>query len=183
MLKYITDDKYISVCAQQLTTIDACNDPDIIEQAFGGFDRDGTRYGLKGADKTLNERWARPTGVATEVYNKILSILSTQCMNLQGKFIEMQNVQDNNCLLNETVANDYNTYGTVKGENICPAGYANAVDTDSWGICSCWENGRRRSENGVTTKCVEEYKVGDKWLEAALDNENNVLNEQKKTNN
>jgi hypothetical protein len=185
---YDQDENLVSVCAQQLNTIDACDD--IIEQAFGGFDRlidenNVTRYGLKGADDDtqFNDRWARPTGVATEVYNKILSILSTQCMNLQGEFIEMQNVQDNNCLLNETVANDYNTYGTVKGENICPAGYANAVDTDSWGICSCWENGRRRSEDGKTTKCVEEYKVGDKWLEAALDNENNVLNELKKTNN
>ena len=179
-----TDDKYISVCAQQLTTIDACNDPDIIEQAFGGFDRFGTRYGLKGADETLNDRWARPTGVATEVYNKILSILSTQCMNLQGKFIEMQNVQDNNCLLNETVAKNHNNdYGTVTDENICPAGYANAVDTDSWGICSCWENGRRRSENGVATKCVEKYRDGDKWPEAELNDQNEVLNQPKKTNN
>ncbi len=178
---YDQDKKLVSVCAQQLTTINACKDPDIIEQAFGGFDRsikdNVTRYGLKDTDDDtqFNNRWARPTGVATEVYNKILSILSTQCMNLQGKFIEMQNVQDKNCKLNETVAKEHNDkYGTVTGENICPAGYTNAVDTYSWGICSCWENGRRRSEDGKTTKCVEEYKDDDKWQEAKLDDKNEV---------
>lgn len=171
------DEIFVSVCAQQLTTINACKDPDIIEQAFGGFDRNDTKYGLKGTDddKQFNERWARPTGVATEVYNKILSILSTQCMNLQGKFIEKQNVQDDNCKLNETVADlKKPEYGTVTNENICPAGYTNAVDTDSWGICSCWENGFRRSENGVTTKCVAEYKVDDKWVEVTPNDENKV---------
>lgn len=195
-----TDDTYISVCAQQLTTIDACNDPDIIEQAFGGFDRfidenNFTRYGLKGADGTSNERWARPTGVATEVYNKILSILSTQCMNVDGRFVEFQNLDNyqtsttGTCKLKDSVISG--TYGSIAGtyglndiEDMCPYGYADDVDIRSWGICSCWENGFRRSENGVTTKCVVEYKDGDdKWQKAELDDENKVQIPEQQTNN
>ena len=159
-----TDDTYISVCAQQLTTIDACNDPDIIEQAFGGFDfdvKDGI-YGLKDDDTHFNERWARPTGVATEVYNKILSILSTQCMNVDGRFVEFQNLdnyQTETCkltpgVISGTYGGIADTYGLTAGEDMCPYGYAYDVDIESWGICSCWENGARRSANGSSTKCL-----------------------------
>lgn len=44
--------KYKSECAKQLTTIDACNKTDIIEQAFGGLDM---YYGKKYAGKINNK--------------------------------------------------------------------------------------------------------------------------------
>ena len=39
-------------------------------------------------------------------------------------------------------------------ENMCPRDYSSTVDTKSWGICSCWENGARRSKNGTSPKCM-----------------------------
>ena len=38
-------------------------------------------------------------------------------------------------------------------ENMCPANYATEVDTQSWGMCSCWENGGYRSKNGAISTC------------------------------
>ena len=34
-----------------------------------------------------------------------------------------------------------------------PSNYAAETDTQSWGICSCWENGGYRSKNGTIPTC------------------------------
>ena len=165
-----------------------------IEQVFGGFDLfyEGAGfaeydqdlngdtvndklvrnlYGLADEKtKTLKHRWLRPTGVATEVYNKIISILSTQCMNLDGRFIEYQNAiqgqayrADNLCLARKeftNAASSLSIYGLYEGEYICPADYGREVDVNWWGLCSCWGNGGRRSKHGTTTKCEAVYYTG-----------------------
>lgn len=195
---------YKSECASQLTDIDACSDRKMIEQAFGGFDKmytkktnttndtnyeyaaakgDDTvfRYGLLDTGKTvMSHRKLRPTGVATELYNQVVDILTTQCVNLQGRFMEFQFVKtnlygdsdkvaseesNNICLANFGDGDDgYDTtidgqtlvaaYGIKTGENMCPRDYILGVDTQSWGACICWENGARRSKDGKSAKCV-----------------------------
>lgn len=92
--------RYASECARQLASIEACSDPDLIEQAFGGFDY-YTNYGTALSENRIYERYKyddtirklRPTGVATEVYNQIIDILQTQCANLDGKFMNVRNLQ------------------------------------------------------------------------------------------
>ena len=192
-----------SECAKQLQNIDACSDPDIIEQAFGGFDlkftnpapdstspltfntNDGPglkRYGTLtlNADKKelLHHRYLRPVGVATEVYNQILSILTTQCTNLSGRFVEYQWIKTNTynsesfCQFNGTAIEGYNIQ---TGENMCPATYSDSVDTQSWGACLCWENGGRRSNNGTSAKCVATIPNDDgEWETVVLTPENQV---------
>lgn len=44
-------------------------------------------------------------------------------------------------------------------ENICPRDYANDIDIKSWGICSCWENGARRSNDGTSIRCTASFPV------------------------
>ncbi len=132
---------------------------------------------------TLQHRTLRPTGVATELYNNVLDILSTQCMNLQGRFIEYQRIntnaykEDNFCVSqfaaqtstvvtdNDKLANPYlkfySLYRVTKGENMCPRDYALNVDTQSWGACLCWENGARRSKWGTSPKCVAAIPIGE----------------------
>ena len=82
----------------------------------GDYKEDGTdgkhrRYGLlddeatdgvtdkTGAENTsqrlLAHHTPRPTGVATEIYNQIVDTLTTQCMNVQGRFIELQFIKTN----------------------------------------------------------------------------------------
>lgn len=179
---------YKSECAKQLQDIAACNDPEIIELAFGGFDvmhvlRTKNEYGqsvyelpqsenelfvrygvLDDTGKTLKHRYTRPTGVATEVYNQVISVLSTQCMNLRGRFMEYQFFDDgaynanNLCLANfgesrySGLVDQY--YGIGDGEDMCPRDYKLGVATQSWGACLCWENGARRSKWGKSSKCV-----------------------------
>ena len=228
-----TNKRYKSVCAQQLTEIPSCNDPQLIETVFGGFnkftvlnqersDREyiTNKYTIYTTDTqnltydTIFYRTPRATGVATEVYNKILSVLSTQCMNLQGRFVEYSNINKNTyhfpeitfisreqitasikkdklsgipvskannnmCSFPDNIDKgskfnaDYidplnpdhpeititSLYGLMANENVCPYNYSESIDIESWGICSCWENGARRSENGKTAKCVTEYYV------------------------
>ena len=122
------------------------------------------------SDYKFKNRRLRPTGVATEVYNQIIDSLMTQCMNVQGKFIEAQFIdhtrygtEDNN-LCNISWDDDYisiidSSYGllwddNVNTESMCPKNYSLDVDTKAWGICSCWEIGGRRSKNGKFTKCL-----------------------------
>ena len=101
--------KYASECAKQLANIDACHD--IVEEAFGGLDYYAyyyspvggvrpswniyTKYGYQTTtDSTVNySRKLRPYGIASEVYNQIIDILQTQCRNLDGKFMIVQNLQ------------------------------------------------------------------------------------------
>lgn len=124
----------------------------------------------------LQHHSPRPTGVATETYNQIVDILSTQCMNLQGRFVELQFIKDglygptkdaptqNLCISNfkgslaysgnGSTPNLIEMYGIGNGENMCPRDYSLNVDTASWGACLCWENGGRRSKWGTSAKCV-----------------------------
>ncbi len=260
-----TNKQYKSICAQQLTEIPSCNDPQLIETVFGGFNKltvldqknkiskykySTSKYTIYTTDTqnltydTIFYRAPRATGVATEVYNKILSVLSTQCMNLQGRFVEYSNINKNTYnfpeitfehapIKEEDQANEeyritkdklpvtsankannmcsfpdniYNTgskfnadyieplspgnpitiaslYGLMANENVCPYNYSESIDIESWGICSCWENGARRSENGKTAKCVTEYYVAPSteeeeegyWLSGkALSSQNQV---------
>ena len=202
LYEYTADGKkaYKSDCAQQLTKIDACSDPKMIENAFGGFDsilaRKGTdpdtgepayyqdntatdttiKYGiLESADAPLKHRYTRPVGVATEIYNQIISILSTQCMNLQGRFVEYQFIKEglydsknfctstfygeNTAYNNPSTAPFTTTYAIGYGEDMCPRDYALGVDTQSWGACLCWENGGRRSKWGKSAKCIAALPV------------------------
>ena len=181
---------YKSECAQQLHSIPACSSPDMMEQAFGGLDWSGkeNRYGLVGDDKKFMHRQLRSTGVATEIYNQIISILSTQCMNLQGRFVEVQFIpeglydKNNYCVsaFGEVGgdSNKYNESGTGKvslvklygigdGENMCPRDYSLGVATQSWGACLCWENGGRRSKWGKSAKCVPAMPVENPVADAA----------------
>ncbi|MBN1324744.1 MAG: hypothetical protein JW974_00805 [Alphaproteobacteria bacterium] len=161
---------YISECAKQLSKIDSCSSKDMMTKAFGGLDympdEDG-KYGLIKDDNTWGKRAIRPSGVATEIYYQIIDTLSTQCNNLQGRFVELQflktdmyNDPDNICLssFRSSTNGEYYTlaslYGVGNGEDMCPRDYNLAVDTQSWGACLCWENGARRSEWGTNVKCV-----------------------------
>ncbi|MBQ7185436.1 MAG: hypothetical protein IJR92_01345 [Alphaproteobacteria bacterium] len=110
----------------------------------------------------FTNRRLRPTGVATEVYNQIIDILQTQCMNMNGKFVEAQYVKHvssiPSCFI--TAIGGYGLAYLSQGsdepqqENICPKNYLQDVDTDAWGVCSCWENGGRRSKGGLISKCM-----------------------------
>ncbi|MBO5704407.1 MAG: hypothetical protein J6R99_00135, partial [Alphaproteobacteria bacterium] len=209
---------YKSICANQLLTIDACKSAEMVEAAFGGFDKvyakkaenttdfdvypddksaEGikTYYGLTDNNdntKLLN-RFLRPTGVATEIYNQILSNLSTQCMNLDGRFVESQTIEtlkqinpEQRCSLTDDYTayfEEYN-YNITKDEDICPANYEDKVDTQSWGTCSCWHNGGRRAlitGNDTTkhaTKCSAVYinsNNSNKVEQASLNTKNQVV--------
>ena len=128
--------------------------------------------------KVLSHHVPRPTGVATEIYNQIVDTLSTQCMNLQGRFIELQFItglykENNLCESNFINSIEYGggktdtaiggvslspnlveIYAIGFGENMCPRDYDLNVDTQSWGACLCWENGGRRSKWGKSPKCI-----------------------------
>ena len=91
--------KLKSECAKQLASIEACSDENMIIATFGGFDYypDNStiffQYGLQeDGYNRIQSRLLRPTGVATEVYNQIIDILQTQCTNLNGKFMNIQNL-------------------------------------------------------------------------------------------
>lgn len=129
---------------------------------------DGADIWTSSSDYKFQNRRLRPTGVATEVYNNIIDTLSTQCMNLQGKFIESQFVDhnrygadENTSICNLTLTYEVPGYGINTGyqENMCPKDYMLTVDTVAWGICSCWENGGRRSKNGLFGKCTNVIPV------------------------
>ena len=214
-------DQPVSKCARQLMEIASCNTPEIMEQAFGGFDvinasrgsynnepvfifdPDGDynatsntpgkhrKYGMLDEKETagielgenatranarlLRHHQPRPTGVATEIYNQIVDILTTQCTNVQGRFIELQFIkgaysEDNLCEAGHfedsteygSYQDIFNLYGIGHDENngighyenMCPRDYDLDVDTQSWGACLCWENGGRRSKWGTSPKCV-----------------------------
>ena len=88
-----TTHTYKSECAKQLAAIDACSDPEMVEQAFGGFNyypnanNNYSKYAYNNQNRLL-----RGSGVATEVYNQIIDILQTGCSNLDGKFMNVQNL-------------------------------------------------------------------------------------------
>ena len=187
--------QYKSTCAKQLLDIDACASPEMIATVFGGMDlfytttdkyntdcpiaistteKTSRHYGLKNDNDSycLLHRHSRTTGVATEVYNQIVDILTTQCMNMRGYFVERQfgainkYTPENLCELSANTDNETHwqyfigataskSFSGPTNENMCPRDYSLSVDTKSWGMCSCWENGARRSKNGTTTKCED----------------------------
>ena len=134
--------------------------------AEGSINWSNTNYKFK-------NRRLRPTGVATEVYNQIIDSLITQCTNVEGKFIEAQfidhnfyNNQDNMCEVTwptsmHQLLNFY--YGMLpeERENVCFKDYNLLIDANAWGICSCWENGGRRSKNGLISKCSSVIPLDD----------------------
>lgn len=146
--------------------------------------KDGQNVSVAG--RVLSHHEPRPTGVATEIYNQIVDSLSTQCMNVQGRFIELQFIksglykESSLCESNFTASIEYgggNTnpdstvslspnlvaiYGIGDGENMCPRDYDLNVDTQSWGACLCWENGGRRSKWGKSPKCISGLPVTEK---------------------
>lgn len=199
-----------SECARQLQNIDACSDPDMIERAFGGFDsayindngkindltftvdnKTGTqkKYGtltldVDGKTELLHHRYLRPVGVATEIYNQILSILTTQCTNLSGRFVEYPWIKigtyksDAFCQYSGPSLEGYNIQtdeNDSTNENMCPATYSDSVDTQSWGACLCWENGGRRSNNGTSVKCVATIPNAAGEWEAVVPNSKNQV--------
>ena len=132
--------------------------------------------------KILSHHTPRPTGVATEIYNQIVDILTTQCMNLQGRFVELQFIKSGEtglykesslCEANFANSIEYGggaqgsqltenlveLYAIGDGENMCPRDYDINVDTQSWGACLCWENGGRRSKWGKSPKCIAGFPV------------------------
>jgi hypothetical protein len=208
-----------STCAKQIYEIEECRDN--IETIFGGFDKGNYTqtqtqtqefmYGKKRDDTpipanltgdglaTYFERGEiRPTGVATEVYNIIIGLLSSDCSNLYlGKFvpsiaIDYTNFCHNNDDLSTCKYKDANNvthhrtpcwtafnrktskYLHIRDEyqigqwtwdsngkpffdvdqsmNICVDGWGDKIDVDSWGICSCWENGGRHNDG--SGKCA-----------------------------
>ena len=142
------------------------------------------RYGrivdVDNKNKDFYHRQTRPTGVATEMYNQVIDILSTQCKNVGGRFVEQQFVKldsydpDNICQLKLGTCDNapdrdpnappapnqskycslIDTYGLGLKENMCPRDYGLNVDTQSWGACLCWENGGRRSKWGKSATCM-----------------------------
>lgn len=126
--------------------------------------------------RLLSHHVPRSTGVATEIYNQIVDSLSTQCINLQGRFIELQFIKSGLykesalCEAEFTGSQEYGgnsqispslieIYAIGKNENMCPRDYDLNVDTQSWGACLCWENGGRRSKWGKSPKCISGVPV------------------------
>lgn len=163
-----TTQQIVSPCAKELASTEGCADS--LETVFGGFDK--AQDGKYTYNSTSEDRLIRPKGVATETYYKIIDNLATQCESMNGYFVEYKyaaqyNYDTNNlCLLNTTSPQSvfYNGgnsttslnywYHFMDTENICPANYDTKVDTQSWGVCSCWENGGYRSKNGTAPTCL-----------------------------
>ncbi len=153
------------------------------------------KYGILSATKThldtgdevniLAHHTPRPTGVATEIYNQVVDILNTQCINLQGRFVELQFIkdglykEDELCAANFANSTEYGggngmpdlttIYSIGNNENMCPRDYDLNVDTQSWGACLCWENGGRRSKYGQSPKCVSSLPIAPKQTTSASD--------------
>lgn len=133
------------------------------------------KYGSDLAAQVLQHRFLRPSGVATEVYNNVLSNLSTQCINLNGRFVEpydkiLKNYKNhNNCIsnFNEGTYKDLkDLYKILDQEDMCPRDYRQSVDIRSWGVCLCWENGARRSKDGKSASCVPVFPVSKQMKDA-----------------
>ncbi|MBQ7409291.1 MAG: hypothetical protein IJV03_01875, partial [Alphaproteobacteria bacterium] len=169
-----TEYELVSPCAKELAKTEGCGDKKILERVFGGFDK----YTVDSVvqykyTQSASDRQGRTRGVATEIYYKILDNLSTQCSALNGYFVEPQYVEQYGYVKNSPCNMDTKTenrifYINPAGapnslaqlyklrylENICPANYTDKVDVQSWGACSCWENGGLRSKNGQSQICM-----------------------------
>lgn len=169
-----TEYELVSPCAKELAKTEGCSDKKILERVFGGFDK----YTVDSVvqykyTQSASDRQGRTRGVATEIYYKILDNLSTQCSALNGYFVEPQYVEQYGYVKNSPCNMDTKTenkifyinrvsapnslaqlYKLRYLENICPANYTDKVDVQSWGACSCWENGGLRSKNGQSQICM-----------------------------
>ena len=108
-------------------------------------------------------------------------------MNINGRFVETQNASiesiynNGSCQFASTLpdyAKPFEMYNIKANEYICPRGYDSGVDTASWGICSCWANGARRSQDGYTTKCVDKYRESPEsntWVDGSAISSDNQL--------
>ena len=162
---YDDDGNTVSPCAQQVANTPGCEDKDLLVKVFGGFDNSDQNY-------IVENRKPRPDGVATEVYYNILDTLTTNCSGLGGYFVEYKYAvkygykPDNFCKIDSAslISPFYSPtnpdenllthwYHFINEENMCPANYSVNVDTQSWGMCSCWENGGYRSKNGSLPTC------------------------------
>ncbi len=176
---YDTDGKTVlSPCAKQVAETPECNNENnkfTLEEIFGGFNKYATNDGIvySSVGNTDKDRTIRTSGVATEIYYKILDNLNNHCSGLGGNFVEYKNAAQsgykpsNLCQIDSKNADSVfyidssnNTpkslvywYHFTSEENICPANYGVMVDTQSWGICSCWEHGGYRSRNGTIATC------------------------------
>lgn len=162
----------VSPCAKQVANTPGCED--YVETVFGGFnkyDNNGPVYSAVADTDTT--RSIRPIGVATEVYYKIIDSLKSYCAGVGGYFVEYKYAksygynENNFCKIDSNntesafyanpINNSVNSlvywYHFIPGENMCPLNYSNDVDTQSWGMCSCWENGGYRSKNGTLPTC------------------------------
>jgi len=160
-----TDENVLSPCAKKLSEIGACKG--ILQKVFGGLDKykkseTASCYSINQPNNGNCERELRSVGVATEVYYKITDSLSKHCETLGGYFVEPKFTkqygynQNDFCLLN-TDDSDITAlsafYNFVPQEDVCPSGYKEGVDILSWGACSCWEKGGRRSKDGKIKIC------------------------------
>lgn len=164
----------VSPCAQQVASTPGCEDK--LETVFGGFDNYEPLVPdtLPIPNYYVEQRIPRQTGVATEIYYRILNTLANNCSGLGGYFVEYKyateygykpddfckiasNDMDSIFYMN-SVYNSPNTlvywYHFIPEENMCPLNYNIAVDTQSWGMCSCWENRGYRSKNGTINTCM-----------------------------
>ena len=174
----------LSPCAQQVANTDGC--AEVLEEAFGGFDKyiDSSRYTFSyvyspdnSSDIEVNAtdltRKIRPTGVASEIYYKIIDNLKNHCAGLGGYFVEYKYAKEYGYKTNDFCKIDSDNpssvfyispgsspnttlvywYHFISEENMCPSQYAYDVDVQSWGMCSCWENGGYRSKNGTLSTC------------------------------
>jgi len=180
----VDEDVVPSECGRQLLAIESCKNyknenGDTVETIFGGFVKatiaDGSKviYARLKSNGELEFNKINPFGVATEVYNKINNDLANQCAVADGGFVKITNTE---ILGNyKGCSSNFGTgdfkflsqvfqIGTPKAtgfdgiENMCPLGYSTTIDIESWGICSCWENGGRRSgpdgtKGGTLLKC------------------------------
>lgn len=171
---YDDNQNIVSPCAKEVFATEGCNTSDMLEKVFGGFDKTADN---KYSTEENEDRIIRPSGVATEIYYNIINILSAQCDTLKGFFVEYTNAKqygynsDNLCTINtKSPASlfyiDYSQptslnywYQFIDNEYMCPANYNLKVDIQSWGICSCWENGGYRSKNGSEQICAPLLRV------------------------
>lgn len=179
----IISDELVSPCAQQIAEIPECTDKieDIFggfDKIYTSDAETFVGYGYNTYNKirrvyTFKDRYVKPTGVASEIYYEIIENLVNNCESLGGKFIKYEQAEqygykaDDLCKIDsnnadsifyiDVFSNNKRSlvywYHFYPEENMCPSGYDSDVDTQSWGMCSCWENGGYRSKNGTLPTC------------------------------
>jgi len=170
----------LSPCAQQVANTPGCENSENenkLEIVFGGFDKyinsNNNTFVYSANDANDTTRKIRQNGVASEIYYQILDTLATQCAGLGGYFVEYKYAKqygyksDDFCKIASNdmdsifyINPNYNSvnslvywYHFIPEENMCPSNYGINVDTQSWGMCSCWENRGYRSKNGTIPTC------------------------------